>query len=214
MVLSMSKRIMMEPTSLVEDLGSRTAYTDTDSMVMPRAIVPALSKAFEEKYGRKMCGDDQQQFNNDFAIKDGEGNKICTDVYATQCSFNMKKTWAARLVGTRKTDGEQQGGDHFRMKGVGSKAILAKIGPPHSKDDVEHLDCGVMELYRTHLHDRDGVTFDLLATPDDEAMGCSFKYHPDFSIESRGRKGQDRFTRTVRMVTSEPACTATSPHKN
>jgi hypothetical protein len=68
-VLSMSKMIMMEVTSISEDLGYETYYTDTDSIHVDLDAIPHICKRYEELYGKELYGERLQQFNNDHKIK-------------------------------------------------------------------------------------------------------------------------------------------------
>jgi hypothetical protein len=95
-VLSMSKQIMMEVTSISEDLGYDCYYTDTDSIHVDLEAIPHICKKYEELYGKELDGEGLGQFNNDHKIKVklSNGKKgLCDDVYAKSCWLLGKKLY-------------------------------------------------------------------------------------------------------------------------
>lgn len=121
-VLSESKTIMMEASSLVEDIGGEVWYSDTDSMQMGKRFYEPLCKAYKAKYGKEFEGDDLGQFSEDYEIKTPEGK--CTDVYARRCWFLAKKLYTCEVVGTHPTTGEEVVDWHVRGKGFPTSSIL------------------------------------------------------------------------------------------
>jgi hypothetical protein len=125
-VLSMSKQIMMEVTSISEDLGFECYYTDTDSIHVDLEAIPHICKRYEELYGKELDGEELGQFNNDHKIKvklaNGKKGK-CTDVYAVSCWLLGKKLYTDSIVGTHPETGEQVQEWHIRGKGFPTDAI-------------------------------------------------------------------------------------------
>ena len=100
-VLSMSKQIMMEVTSISEDLGFDCYYTDTDSIHVDLEAIPHICKRYEELYEKELYekeldGEELGQFNNDHKIKvklaNGKKGK-CINVYAKSCWLLGKKLY-------------------------------------------------------------------------------------------------------------------------
>ena len=125
-VLSMSKQIMMEVTSIAEDLGFECYYTDTDSIHVDLEAIPHICKRYEELYGKELDGEGLGQFNNDHKIKvelsNGETGK-CTNVYAICCWLLGKKLYTDLIVGTHPETGKQVEEWHIRAKGFPTAAI-------------------------------------------------------------------------------------------
>ena len=65
----MSKQIMMEVTSISEDLGFECYYTDNGSIHVDLEAIPHICKRYEELYGKELDGEGLGQFNNDHKIK-------------------------------------------------------------------------------------------------------------------------------------------------
>ena len=105
-ILDYSKHIMNEVMTLAEDIGCRIYYQDTDSMHIIREDLTKLEAAFEEKYHRKLVGDEMGQFHSDF--KGGD--------HAVESWILAKKVYLDKL---------DTGAYHIRMKGVCKEAIIA-----------------------------------------------------------------------------------------
>ena len=141
-VLSMSKRIMNELMCLAEDIGVEIYYQDTDSTHTPVCDIPRLSKAYLEKYGREMEGNNMGQFNCDF-----DSGVLKGKIKSVSSVFLGKKCYVDRLEGDEKGVYEY----HIRMKGVSADAIA---------DKCLELDIDVLELY-TRLYNGESFDFDL-----------------------------------------------------
>ena len=162
-VLSMSKQIMMEVTSIAEDLGSECYYTDTDSIHVDFDAIPHICTGYKEEYKKELYGENLGQFNNDHKIKvklsNGKTSK-CTDVYAVSCWLLGKKLYTDLIVGTHPETGEQVQEWHIRGKGFPTDAIWYHceqygVNPgelaqrifdqdflkPNEKKDGELIDC-------------------------------------------------------------------------
>lgn len=140
-VLSMSKRIMNEVMCLAFDLGCHVYYQDTDSMHIEADELPRLEKAFESKYGRKLCGKALGQFHSDFPTVGGH-NEI---PQAIESYFIAKKLYIDHLQdSTGETDFMVRG------KGLTQKSIKSKA----------KREGGLMNLYNK-LFNGDVLVFDL-----------------------------------------------------
>ncbi|MEE8403189.1 MAG: DNA polymerase [Candidatus Hydrothermarchaeaceae archaeon] len=137
-VLSMAKRIMNEVTTLAHDLGIHIYYMDTDSMHIPRRSIPVLSKAFFDKYGRKLvvtpgeettytaATEEMGRFHSDFK---GMGKEYTPPVSVDFIVIG-KKAYYDRLMVHEKSilEGERTPDnatyyDHIRMKGIPTRCI-------------------------------------------------------------------------------------------
>jgi hypothetical protein len=141
-VLSMSKQIMMEVTSISEDLGfgcyyhsrgkfwmryfPREWYTDTGSIHVDLEAIPHICKRYEELYGKELDGEGLGQFNNDHKIKvklsNGKKGK-CSNVYAKSSWLLGKKLYTDLIVGTHPETGKEIQDWHIRGKGFPTDAI-------------------------------------------------------------------------------------------
>ena len=134
-ILSMAKRIMNEVMCLAYDIGCHIFYQDTDSMHIYKDDLDKLEKAYEQKYNRKLCGNQLGQFHEDFP----------NDTVAIESVFLGKKSYIDKL--------KLPGGEityHARMKGITQAAIAG-----------EAKRCGgFMELYDLIYNGRT-VRFDL-----------------------------------------------------
>ena len=109
MVLSHSKHIMNEVMCLAEDLEIPIFYQDTDSMHLPKELLPQLREKFNEKYNRELVGSALGQFHSDFNDSD--------TAYAVESYFIGKKIYLDVL------DDETL---HIRLKGISNDAIKEK----------------------------------------------------------------------------------------
>jgi hypothetical protein len=69
-ILSYSKRIMNDVMCLAEDIDVSIFYTDTDSMHIETAGLPALERAFFDKFGRVLTGTELGQFHSNFSFRE------------------------------------------------------------------------------------------------------------------------------------------------
>lgn len=167
-ILSMSKRIMYEVTSIPDELGLPLFYTDTDSIHLPSSAVPKVAERFRQMYGRELIGKDLGQFHTDFELKG------CRDVVSERFIGLGKKCYVDKLRGVDCETGETRHGYHVRMKGVPSGAIHWR---------AQELGVSVEKLYERLLAGK-AQTFDLLRKADGSA-GCSFVKQADMGISSR-----------------------------
>ena len=143
-ILSMSKRIMNEVMGLAEDNNLEMFYQDTDSIHISKQHIEILAKLFEDKYDRKLIGEDLGQFHSDFELTD------CKNVYASRSIFLGKKCYIDELKGLN-AKGEEQTDYHIRMKGIPNSTI---------KYTAKNLDISVFELYE-RLFEGENIKFDL-----------------------------------------------------
>ena len=137
MVLSHSKHIMNEVMCLAEDLNIPIFYQDTDSMHIPKELLPMLCEKFHEKYNRELIGSALGQFHSDFTYK----GKDSDNAWASESYFIGKKMYLDIL--TSEDGGEDL---HIRLKGI-------------SNDAIKKLP--VIELYKTLFETEDVIPFDL-----------------------------------------------------
>ena len=138
MVLSHSKHIMNEVMCLAEDLNIPIFYQDTDSMHLPKELLPQLREKFNEKYNRELIGSALGQFHSDFNDSD--------TAYAVESYFIGKKMYLDILTDPAKqNDGESL---HIRLKGISTDAIK-------EKGDVK-------ELYKRLFETNDEIAFNLV----------------------------------------------------
>ena len=181
-VLTMSKRIMNEVMYCAEDKNIELYYTDTDSIHMNYDDVEPLSKYFNEKYNRVLCGKQLGQFHIDFDLAGSVG-----DIKSIKSVFLGKKCYMD-LLESKDKDGNVIYGEHLRMKGIPEASI--------------HYTCKIRgqtpyDLYMD-LYEGKEVLFDLLCGGD----RVNFKYNKDFSVKSLGMgiNGESEFTRTMNRI--------------
>jgi len=138
-VLSMSRRIMNEVTTLAHDNGIGINYMDTDSLHLLHCEIPILSKAFFDVYGRKLvvtpgietdytaAEEALGRFHSDFQ---GKG-KDYTNPVSTEFIAVGKKAYYDRLMVHLKTIPEEERTrengvfyDHVRLKGIPTDCIV------------------------------------------------------------------------------------------
>lgn len=139
-VLSMSKRIMNEVTTTAQNCGLMIHYMDTDSLHIARDDVPTLSKAFFERFGRKLVvtpGEETQYtsatealglFHSDFAAPDKKKKytvpAAVTSVFVgKKCYYDRLMVWEKSIPEDERTDDNAIFYDHVRMKGVPTQCI-------------------------------------------------------------------------------------------
>jgi hypothetical protein len=150
-ILSMSKRIMNEVFSVMDDNKQPVYYTDTDSIHMLQKDVDMLGEKYKEKYGRELIGDNLGQFHTDFKMKG------CKNIFSIKHIPISTKTYLDILQGTNKK-GETVYGTHIRIKAITKAGIdfeLMSRGP----DRVE----SAISLFRD-LKDEKEVCFYLNPT--------------------------------------------------
>lgn len=174
-ILGYAKRSMNRVLCLAHDLGIKIYYTDTDSMHLHKKELTRLSKAFKEKYGWELQGNQLRQFHPDFDWDDlGPKRKDPkTELVSVQSIFVGKKFYLNKLI--PETHLESYANDpesckdvqcyHVRAKGVNELAIY---------DAALRMNCTLEQVY-TDLYNGKAVDFDILA-------GCnvSFNIGKDF----------------------------------
>lgn len=163
-VLSLSKRIMNQVMATAEDAGIGILYQDTDSMHLPLEDVEKLRASFKLKYDKELVGKKMGQFHNDLENSKGEP---CTSVH---CIILGKKCYIDKLVSNLeedpvKADRAGRYEYHIRMKGVGSKTVLANYQDP-------------LKVYE-RLYNGEALNFDLLKA------GVSFKIDSGMTVASK-----------------------------
>jgi len=124
-ILSMSKHIMNEVFSVMDDNKQPVFYTDTDSIHMLQKDVETLGKAYKEKFGRDLIGKNLGQFHTDFEM---EG---CKEVHSIKHIPIATKTYLDILQGINEITGEIVFDYHIRIKGITKAGIeyeLARRG--------------------------------------------------------------------------------------
>ena len=175
-ILSMSKRIMNRVMCLAEDMGLKVLYTDTDSIHIKNKDIPKLEKAFQEKYGEKLIGDNLGQFHTDFDLKVkvgedkyGDVKKNCNNIVSVMSIFLGKKVYLDCLVGEHPITGEKVNGFHIRMKGVCEGAVYYYANENDMKNDVT-------KIYEK-LFNGDTIKFDLV-----KGGSLHFKYDKNYDV--------------------------------
>lgn len=142
-ILAMSKRIMNEVMCLAEELGLHIYYQDTDSMHIAKRDIEILSREYQKRYHRELCGEKLGQFHPDFdKIKNDS-----TDIIADESYFIAKKCYIDRL-----RDAQGNTGFHIRMKGINKGCIDLMVNEEYEEDPLK--------LYDDLYHNKE-ITFDL-----------------------------------------------------
>jgi hypothetical protein len=153
-ILSMSKRIMNEVFSVMDDNKQPVFYTDTDSIHMLQKDVKVLGESYKDTFNRDLIGKNLGQFHTDFDM-DG-----CTNVYSIKHIPIAPKTYLDILQGTN-VQGETVYDTHIRIKGIKKAGIdyeLTQRGPNKIKSAIS--------LFRDLAQDKE-VTFYLNPTDHD-----------------------------------------------
>jgi hypothetical protein len=115
-ILSMSKRIMNEVFSVMDDNKQPVFYTDTDSIHMLKKDVNTLGEQYKIKFNRDLIGKNLGQFHTDFDMKG------CENVYSIKHIPIATKTYLDVLQGTN-IKGEIVYDTHIRIKGITKAGI-------------------------------------------------------------------------------------------
>jgi hypothetical protein len=99
-------------------------YQDTDSMHLELEDVSRLSDLYDEKYNRNLIGNNMGQFHNDLELNGRDAKSI-------ECIILGKKCYLDVLENDKK-----ERGYHIRMKGVGSKCLIANLSENQTPIDV------------------------------------------------------------------------------
>lgn len=128
-ILSMSKRIMNEVMDCAQDLDIPIYYQDTDSMHLPYFKVDEIVQKYRERYDRELIGKSMGQMHNDLELNGKEAYSEKCIVLGKKCYIDLLKTFCyshqnQSLDCSCETNCIKTG-YHIRMKGVGSKVVLA-----------------------------------------------------------------------------------------
>ena len=115
-ILSMSKRIMNEVFSVMDDMKQPVFYTDTDSIHMLKKDVETLGNTYKSKFNHDLIGKNLGQFHTDFEMNG------CSNVYSIKHIPIATKTYLDILQGTNEM-GETIYGTHIRIKGITKAGI-------------------------------------------------------------------------------------------
>ena len=195
-VLSMSKRIMLEVTSLTDDLGIESYYMDTDSLHFDATRIKDLEGKYNETYKdepwfKPLYGDDLGQFSSDFEIK--PKGKFKDHNIRCRCAIYLGKKVYLEILEGKLTDEPWDNGqpitkyNHFRMKGCSEGSIeFASLQSGRSLWDI------YSNLYKgIENDDLEGEAFDLLKYADGTSKP-NFKFNSDYSIMNN-----DKFVRYI-----------------
>jgi hypothetical protein len=158
-ILSMSKRIMSEVFSVMNENSQPVYYTDTDSIHMLQKDVKTLGSKYKQKYNRELIGKNLGQFHTDFEMKN------CTGVYSIKHIPIATKTYLDILVGKNK-EGENVQGTHIRIKGITKAGIEHKL-KEYGNDRVE----SAVKLFRDL---KDGKAVKFYMNPTDHDVSFEF----------------------------------------
>jgi len=168
-VLSYAKRLMNEVICLAEDINAEILYTDTDSIHIVDKHIPILEKAFTEKYGRQLRGEDLNQFNEDF------------DSHIKNCrSVKFIGLGKKCYIDVLKGDGEEVD-YHIRLKGCPNQSILR---------EVERRKITPEDLYEL-LYNDTRISFDLLKKEGNHTKS-RFVFNTDWTITN-----ETNFSRSI-----------------
>jgi hypothetical protein len=145
-VLAVAKLGMNELVDILEENDMKCYITDTDSLQCDKHALPVLSKEFMKRTGVQLLGGELGQFKVDYDIpRDGDPEG---EVFACESYFLGKKAYISKIQYT-KLSGEIGHFEHIRLKGVGSKIVLATGN--------------AMDIYK-RMYNREEIAFDLLST--------------------------------------------------
>jgi hypothetical protein len=135
-ILSMSKRIMNEVFSIMNDKKQPVYYTDTDSIHMLQKDVKELGAEYKLKYNRDLIGKDLGQFHTDFEMSG------CKDVYSIKHIPIATKTYLDVLVGKNDND-EIVHGTHIRIKGITESGINYELQQRMNEHGIDKVQASV-----------------------------------------------------------------------
>ena len=155
LILDMSKRIMNEVFDCCHSQGIPVFYQDTDSIHIPKDMLPRLVETFESRHGRVLIGAGMGQFHSDFPpVADKES-------WAIKSIFCGKKCYYDKLT---NEDGVTV--EHYRLKGVPQDVVEKKAQDEYG---------GSVEALYTALYEGEEITFNLLSTRDRFAYTNTFR---------------------------------------
>ena len=164
-ILSMSKRIMNEVFSTMDENKMPVFYTDTDSIHMLAKHVGELGQAYNDKYGRELIGKNLGQFHTDFSMKkNSDGSDKYKDVISVKHIPIRPKIYFDLLQGTNILTGEIEYDTHCRIKGI------TQAGVNHQVDTrmKENKKLNRLQATEQLFHDiKDGKRVDFIMNPTD-----------------------------------------------
>lgn len=187
-ILSMSKRLMNEVFSVMNDEKMHVYYTDTDSIHMLQKDVLQLGKKYNEAHGRDLIGKNLGQFHTDFEM---EG---CKDVFSIKHIPIQPKMYLDVLQGTDEKTGEVKYDTHVRIKGITQAGIKNQIDTIMKKERLNEIDA-TTELFNRI---RDGKRIKFIMNPTE--FNVSFEFDKD-GISTRKTR---EFVRVVKLGNEDP----------
>lgn len=155
LILAMSKRIMYRLSDILERQGEKIYYTDTDSVYIEEAALPALEKTWKELYGYDFQGNDMGQFHSDITAPAG-----ASDVYISDFTCIGPKMKSSTIQ--YDLDGEHKTGINYTCKGITKGCFV---------QEAKERETDIHAIYDL-IYDGNTVTFDLAK------VGCSFESTP------------------------------------
>jgi len=175
-ILSMSKRIMNEVFSVMEENKQPVYYTDTDSIHMLQKDVATLGESYKTKYNRELIGKNLGQFHTDFDMDGASG------VFSIKHIPIGTKTYLDVLQG-KDNDGNIIQDTHIRIKGITKAGIEHEL----ARRGENRIDSAI-GLFRDL---KNGVKVEFLLNPTDHNV--SF----EFTSKGVSTRKTGSFTRTL-----------------
>jgi hypothetical protein len=187
-ILSMSKRLMNEVFSVMNDEKMPVYYTDTDSIHMLQKDVLQLGKKYSEAHGRELIGKNLGQFHTDFEM---EG---CKDVVSVKHIPIQPKMYLDVLQGVDEKTLEVKHDTHVRIKGITQAGIKNQIETIMKKERLNEIDATI-ELFERI---REGKRVKFIMNPTE--FNVSFEFDKDGIATRKTRE----FVRVVKYGSEDP----------
>jgi hypothetical protein len=118
LILAASKRVMYIVSEIIERVGGKVLYTDTDSLFIQQKYINEISSIFEEEQGLPLYGPSLGQFHSDIEI---DGKEDPTAYISDLCVVGPKLKCA---IVRYMRDGEEKTTYQITSKGVAPAVIL------------------------------------------------------------------------------------------
>jgi len=169
-ILSMSKRIMNEVFSLMNDNEYPVYYTDTDSIHMLQKDVIPLSQKYKDKFSRDLIGKNLGQFHTDFDMPKNKLGQEYDNVFSIKHIPIRPKIYLDVLQGTNTVTGEIEYDTHCRIKGITKAGLRVQVENRMKEKSINKIQA-TLDLFNDL---KNGKRVDFVMNPTDHDVCFEF----------------------------------------
>lgn len=132
-ILARARCIVNRVLFLVQSMGFRTYYSDTDSLWIDSGIMPGLESKYEFVYGKKLVGKNLGELHPDAEIVYND-EKISAEI--DKCLFLESKSYVANLIAKNPENDDFIYGQKTGFKGISKPAIINTSNFLSDKEEI------------------------------------------------------------------------------